>query len=146
MHGWSFAKIVSNYKKRHLVKTSGKQMLKPKINDVVLGLNAYKTTDSVNYSSGGYIPGAVRTALFLGLDILLDGRLPLLLVPLVDGVDLPSGLALKIQSFVGFKSVFRIRIQSGQWIRIPDPYPGGQKIEKKLRNFMFLCTGCSLEV
>jgi len=53
--------------------------------------------NSVNYS-GEYIPGAVRTALFLGLDILLDGWLPLLLVSLVDGVDLPPGLALKIQS------------------------------------------------
>jgi hypothetical protein len=63
-----------------------------------------------------YIPGAVRAALFLGLDILLDGWLPLLLVPLVDRVDLPPRLALKIQSFVSFNSVFRIRIQPGQWI------------------------------
>ncbi len=40
------------------------------------------------------IPGTVGAALFLGLDILLDGGLPLLLVSLVDGVDLPPGLHL----------------------------------------------------
>jgi hypothetical protein len=41
--------------------------------------------------------------------------------------------------------VFRIRIQSGQGIRNPDPYPGEQKrptkIEKKLKK---LSVGCSL--
>jgi hypothetical protein len=47
--------------------------------------------------------------------------------------------------------VFRIRIKSGQWIRIliwilnPDPDPGGQKLphkrRKKLKNLMFCCAG-----
>ncbi len=43
-----------------------------------------------------YLPGGVGDALLLGLDVLLDGGLPLLLVPLVDRVDLPPGLALRI--------------------------------------------------
>jgi hypothetical protein len=108
------------------METLGKQKLKTKLASFWVKMRVKLWTQR---TSGDYIPGAVRAALFLGLDILLDGRLPLLLVSLVDGVDLPPGLALKIQDFVVFKSVFRIRIriQSGQWIQIPDPDPGGQK-------------------
>jgi hypothetical protein len=78
--------------------------------------------ESVNYSVE-YMPGAVRAALFLGLHILLDGWLPLLLVSLVDGVDLPPGLALKIQ----------IRVSDPDWIWQVDPDPGSGSRRAKNR-------------
>ncbi len=36
-------------------------------------------------------------------------------------------------------SGLRIRIQSGQWIRIPDPDPDGQKYPQKVKKFNSLC-------
>ena len=45
---------------------------------------------------GADVPATVGLTLLLGLDVLLDGGVPPLLVSLVDGVDLPSRLALHV--------------------------------------------------
>ena len=45
------------------------------------------------------VPGAIRFALFLALDIFPDSFVPLVLITFVDGVDLTSWLYLKNTQF-----------------------------------------------